>query len=205
MSKTGFKVVTNTTEGLYKEKGSKFLAFVYPVVTREEAAEKIENLKKEHHTAVHVCYGYVIGTDAPEVRANDDGEPSNSAGTPILNQIEAADLHNTLIAVVRYYGGTKLGVSGLINAYKTAAAEALNKNKFKVLKTVEVFELKTNYDRLGDVLRILEKAGAEVINRDYLQDVTLVFSIEKSKGVNAAALFQHLNIESPKKLNELLQ
>lgn len=200
-----FKVITKTSKGVYKEKGSKFYAFARPVNSRDDADAFVDELRKDHHTAVHVCYGYVAGTEFPEVRANDDGEPSNSAGTPILNQIQAAGLHNTLVAVVRYYGGTKLGVPGLINAYKTAAAEALRNNIFKTLKTVEVYELKTDYHRLGDVLRILERAGAEVVNREYLQEVTLVFSIEKGKRVNISGMFEHLQLEPPVKLNELLQ
>lgn len=205
MSQQEFKVITKATEGVYKEKGSKFYAFARPVQTRDEAEAVIDQLRKEHHTAVHVCCGYVAGTDAPEVRANDDGEPANSAGTPILNQIQAAQLYNTLVAVVRYYGGTKLGVPGLINAYKTAAQKALANNVYQVLKTVEVFELKTDYDRLGDVLRILDKIDAEVTNREYLQDVKLVFSAAKSDQVDVKRLFEHLQLKPPVKLKEQLK
>lgn len=114
--------LTGLTEGIYKEKGSKFLAFAMPITSKEEVKTIVNRYKKEHHKAKHVCFAYRIGED---IRANDNGEPSGTAGRPILRQIDAANLDNTLVVVVRYFGGTLLGTGGLINAYKTAAQDAI--------------------------------------------------------------------------------
>lgn len=113
---------TSIAEGCYKEKGSKFLAYVLPISSKEEVKEIINRYKKEHHKAKHVCFAYRIGND---IRANDNGEPSGTAGRPILRQIDAANLDNALVVVVRYFGGTLLGTGGLINAYKTASQDAI--------------------------------------------------------------------------------
>lgn len=123
MNTTINKVYPNClSEGIYKEKGSKFLAYVLPISSKEEVKEIINRYKKEHHKAKHVCFAYRIGQ---EIRANDNGEPSGTAGRPILRQIDAANLDNTLVVVVRYFGGTLLGTGGLINAYKTASQDAI--------------------------------------------------------------------------------
>lgn len=114
--------LTGLTEGVYKEKGSKFLAFAMPITSKEEVKEIVNRYKKEHHKAKHVCFAYRIGED---IRANDNGEPSGTAGRPILRQIDAANLDNVLVVVVRYFGGTLLGTGGLINAYKCAAQDAI--------------------------------------------------------------------------------
>ncbi len=115
-------IPTSLSEGCYKEKGSKFLAYVLPISSKEEVKEIINRYKKEHHKARHVCYAYRMGND---IRANDNGEPSGTAGRPILRQIDAANLDNALVVVVRYFGGTLLGTGGLINAYKTASQDAI--------------------------------------------------------------------------------
>lgn len=176
-----YKVIAKECAGEYKEKGSTFTAFAYPAVSREAAEARVKELKKNHPGAVHVCSGYVIGFENPIKRANDDGEPSNSAGSPILNQIEAAKLHNTAIAVVRYYGGVKLGVSGLINAYKTAAAMALENGSVRTLRRVAVYKLKTDYTRLGTIERLLEQLNATVSGRDFMQEVKLEFFVSIGK------------------------
>lgn len=115
-------IPTCLSEGCYKEKGSKFLAYVLPISSKEEVKEIVNRYKKEHHKAKHVCFAYRIGQD---IRANDNGEPSGTAGRPILRQIDAANLDNALVVVVRYFGGTLLGTGGLINAYKTASQDAI--------------------------------------------------------------------------------
>ena len=127
-----FKAIASTFEGLYKEKGSKFFAFAFPVKDEKQVKEHIDSLKKIHFDARHHCYAYILGADKSKTRANDDGEPAHTAGTPILNQIRSSGLTNILVVVVRYFGGTKLGVPGLINAYKLAACE--------VISQVEVIE-----------------------------------------------------------------
>ncbi len=129
-----YLTIEKNTEGLFKDKGSKFLAFAYPVEEEEEIKEYIQALKKEHYSARHHCYAWRLGAEKTHFRANDDGEPSSTAGKPILGQIQKNDLTNILIVVVRYFGGTLLGVSGLINAYRGAAADVIN-NSIIVEKT----------------------------------------------------------------------
>ena len=127
MESDNYKTIKSSSEGIYKEKGSRFLAFAFPVVNQEEIKPIIERIRKEYHDARHHCYAYMIGRDRLIWRINDDGEPSGTAGRPILGQINSFGLTNILIVVSRYFGGTLLGVSGLINAYKTAAAECNQK------------------------------------------------------------------------------
>jgi uncharacterized YigZ family protein len=122
MKEDSKNTLTSISEGIYKEKGSKFLAFAMPITSKEEVKEIVNRYKKEHHKAKHVCFAYRMGQD---IRANDNGEPSGTAGRPILRQIDAANLDNVLVVVVRYFGGTLLGTGGLINAYKCAAQDAI--------------------------------------------------------------------------------
>ena len=124
-----YRTIQITGEGIYKEKGSKFNGYAYPVQSVDAVKEHLDRLRKENPGCVHVCYAYCIGSRKEEYRYSDDGEPSNSAGAPIFGQIKSFDLTNVLVAVVRYYGGTNLGVGGLINAYRTAAKEAFEKAK----------------------------------------------------------------------------
>lgn len=125
MKENSKNTLTSISEGIYKEKGSKFLAFAMPITSKEEVKEIVNRYKKEHHKAKHVCFAYRMGQD---IRANDNGEPSGTAGRPILRQIDAANLDNVLVVVVRYFGGTLLGTGGLINAYKCAAQDAIKNN-----------------------------------------------------------------------------
>ena len=135
------------TEGFYKEKGSKFLAFAFPVSSEEEIKEQILVLKKEYYDARHHCYAYILGKDAAHYRANDDGEPGHSAGDPILGQIRSHNLTDVLIVVVRYFGGTKLGVGGLIHAYKTAATDAIANNT--IVKKIVTASIKIHFEYLS--------------------------------------------------------
>ena len=131
-----YKTIEKPSEGLFKDKGSKFISFAFPVDNEEEIKEIVQSIKKEHHSARHHCYAWRLGADQLLFRANDDGEPSSTAGKPILGQIQSFDLTNILIVVVRYFGGTLLGVSGLINAYRNAALDAINQAEI-VEKLVE--------------------------------------------------------------------
>lgn len=158
----------------FKDRGSKFIAYAYPVGSVDDVKEKIQLLKKEHPKAVHHCYAYRIGIDGTNYRANDDGEPSGSAGRPILGQIDSAGLVNVLVVVVRYFGGTLLGVPGLINAYKTVTADAL-KNLPVIEKWVED-RVKINFDYpvMGEVMYLLRQSEATV----YKQDLQLFCVVE---------------------------
>jgi uncharacterized YigZ family protein len=170
---TRYLTLSAPTTGEYKEKGSKFLAFAFPVDNEEEIKEHQDELRKEYYDARHHCYAYIIGLDEQAYRANDDGEPNHSAGDPILGQIRSHELTNCLVVVVRYFGGTKLGVAGLVNAYKTAAAEALGKIVQRELIITSLIQLQFGYDQLGIVERWFEELQMEVLSRDFLTDCTV--------------------------------
>jgi uncharacterized YigZ family protein len=162
-----YRTVKSCTEGLFKEKGSKFLAFVFPCNSPEEAKKQVELLWKKHPGAVHVCYAWRFGIAQFQDRFSDDGEPSNSAGKPIFGQIISFDLTNVLIAVVRYYGGTNLGVGGLMQTYKMAAFEALGKAEILTQYRSDYFSVGYTYDLTGEIENIFQKTGAQVISRNF--------------------------------------
>lgn len=172
-----YKTIQDIAEGIYKEKGSKFLAFAYPVQTEEQIREIMTAVKDKYFDARHHCYAYRLGADKKQFRANDDGEPSSTAGKPILGQILSNDLTNILIVVVRYFGGIKLGVSGLINAYKEAASDALN-NALIVEKTVDKqFSIRFSYLVMNDVMRVIKEEGPEVLERNFEIECHMVLAI----------------------------
>lgn len=174
-----YKTVERVAEGLYKEKGSKFMAFAYPVKTEEEIKEIVAAQKEKYYDARHHCYAYMLGADKKRFRANDDGEPSSTAGKPILGQILSNDLTNILIVVIRYFGGVQLGVSGLINAYREAAADVLQ-NACIVEKTVdEEFRIRFSYIVLNDVMRIIKEEEVEVLERDFEMECEMLLSIRR--------------------------
>lgn len=150
-----YRTISAPSEGLYKEKGSKFLAFSFPVSSEEEVKARQEELRKQYHDARHHCYAYVLGADRKDTRANDDGEPNHSAGDPILGQINSKQLTNVLVVVVRYFGGTKLGVSGLINAYKVSAEEALNNAVIKKVDITRNVKINYGYETTNEVMRLV--------------------------------------------------
>ncbi len=152
-----FKTIKAEVAGEYKEKGSKFLAFAYPVSSEEEITERLNALKKQFYDARHHCYAYIIGLKSQQYRANDDGEPNHSAGDPILGQIRSYGLTNTLVVVVRYFGGTKLGVGGLIHAYKTATDEALSQAQILDIASETGFRLVFGYEETALVERTLSE------------------------------------------------
>ena len=158
-----YLTIEKYTEGIYKEKGSKFLAFAYPVTTQDEIKQILADLRKKYYDATHHCYAYILGFDKEEFRMNDDGEPSGTAGRPILNALLSKDVTNILVVVVRYFGGTLLGVPGLINAYKTATQEALA-NALIVEKTVnDVYQIDFEYLVMNDVMRIIKDENIRII------------------------------------------
>jgi len=170
-----FNTIQALSEGFYKEKGSKFLAFAVPVSSEEEVKAFIAQKRKEHHLAVHVCSAFRLGADLKLYRASDDGEPSNSAGPPILGQIQAFELTNILIAVVRYYGGTNLGVGGLITAYRTAAKAALENAQIIEKEEMELFELSCTYEQMPKVMSFLKKEAVEILSNQ--MDLQCVFRL----------------------------
>ena len=159
-------ILTPTNEVLFKDKNSKFLGYAFPVTNENEVKHHLESLKKEHHSARHWCYAYKIGTESFTYRVNDDGEPNNSAGQPIYGQIQSYDLTNILIVVVRYFGGVKLGVGGLINAYKTSARLALE-NASIIQKTINVnFDILFEYENMNKVMRVIKEKNIKIIHQE---------------------------------------
>ncbi|MDO8929091.1 MAG: YigZ family protein [Bacteroidota bacterium] len=151
-----YKTIEKPSEGLFKDKGSKFISFAFPVNSEDEIKDIVQSIKKEHHSARHHCYAWRLGADHLHFRANDDGEPSSTAGKPILGQIQSFDLTNILIVVVRYFGGTLLGVSGLINAYRSAALDAINQAEI-VEKLVEKWILvEFDYGAMNEVMKVFK-------------------------------------------------
>lgn len=174
-----YRTIIRPSEGLYKEKGSRFVAFAYPVCSEEQIKEIVTGLKEKYHDARHHCYAWMLGADRKCFRANDDGEPSSTAGRPILGQIQSNNLTYVLIVVVRYFGGIKLGVSGLINAYREAASDAL-RNAEVVEKTVnEQLAIRFGYMALNDVMRIVKEEGPEVLERNFELECEMLLSIRQ--------------------------
>ncbi len=188
-----YKTIANPSQGSFRDKGSRFLAFAYPASTELEAKKHLESLRKQYYDATHHCYAYVLGFDKSAYRANDDGEPSGTAGRPIYGQILSADLTNVLIVVVRYYGGTKLGVPGLIHAYKTAAIEALSQARVinKIVK--ELYQVEFHYDIMNDVMKIVKDELLEVINNDFGMNCVIRLAIRHREAERVAAKFAKLN------------
>ena len=176
-----FHTVTTPTEGIYKEKGSKFLAFSMPVENSEQVKELVKTFKKDYYDARHVCYAYMLGAERKEWRANDDGEPSGTAGRPILGQINTRELTNILVIVVRYFGGILLGTGGLTVAYKEAAADALNQAEI-IEKTVNCeMTIHFEYSIMNSVMRIVKETNAMILDQGYENDCFMKLSIRKQE------------------------
>lgn len=178
-----YRTLAAPAEGLYKEKGSKFLAFAYPVHTLDEIKRYLEQLRRDYFDARHHCYAYILGPRKDAFRTNDDGEPSGTGGRPIHGQLMRADLTDTLIVVVRYFGGILLGASGLANAYKTAARDAID-HATVVEKTIDAhYRLLFAYETLNDVMRILKEFDLKPQNPNYALDCSLEVSVRQSQSV----------------------
>ena len=162
--------ISQPAEGLYKDKGSKFIGYVFPVKDLDNIKEQINSLKELHPKARHVCYAYRLGFSPEEARSNDDGEPSGSAGKPILNTILSANLHYTLVAVVRYFGGTLLGVPGLIHAYKEASTAALAESNIIEIEPMIELELRFNYPQMNEVMKVIKKYPIQIIAQEVNND-----------------------------------
>jgi len=172
--------INKESSGFYKEKGSKFLAFAFPVESTEDIKAKIDGLRKEYHDARHYCYAYILGPDQSTFRTNDDGEPKHSAGDPILNQIKSLNLSDTLVVVLRYFGGTKLGIPGLINAYRTAALDALKNNKI-IKKTIcDEIDIFFAYEAMNNVMRLIRAYDIKILYQYFTDTCHLQLSVRKS-------------------------
>lgn len=174
-----YKTIKMPAEGLYKEKGSKFIALAYPVDTEEEIKSLLAEIRTKYYDARHHCYAYRLGADKKRFRTNDDGEPSSTAGKPILGQILSADLTNILIVVVRYFGGIKLGVSGLIQAYKEAAADAIAHADIIEKTENRILRVRFSYGVMNEVMRVVKEEEPEVLDRMFELECRMTLSIRR--------------------------
>lgn len=173
-----YRTIKSSCQGLYKEKGSKFLAFAFPVGTEKDVGQRLSELRKTYYDARHHCYAYVLGAGKEKFRAVDDGEPGHSAGDPILGQIRSKDLTNILIVVVRYFGGVKLGVGGLIQAYKFSAADALGHAEIVEKEVTESFHLDYDYAATAEVMRLVKEFGATIHGQDFNDGCQMLLEVK---------------------------
>ncbi len=175
-----YKTISHTSQGIYKEKGSRFLAFAFPVYSEDEIKNHIKELKQTYYDARHCCYAWQLGLDGNSFRVNDGGEPSGTAGKPIYGQIKSFGLTNILIAVIRYFGGTKLGTSGLINAYRQASIDAINNTTITERTINDYFEFNFPYTNLIDIMKILKDNDLNIVEQQFKAGCVIKISVRKS-------------------------
>ena len=198
-----YKTITKASEEvLFKDRNSKFFGYAFPITTEEEVKINIETLKKQHHQARHWCYAYQIGTDTIKYRANDDDEPNNSAGMPIYGQIQSFNLTNILIVVVRYFGGIKLGVGGLINAYRTGAQMALENSNIEE-RTINVnYLIICEYDLMNKIMRVIKEKNINIIKQRLELDCKITISVRKNDSKSVFDIFESIYKVEIKKIND---
>jgi len=188
-----YKTITNPSEeAIFKDRGSKFLGYAYPLQCEDQVKGLIDRLKKDHHKARHCCYAWQIGTDAVQFRVNDDGEPNNSAGQPIYGQILSKELTNILVVVVRYFGGIKLGVGGLVNAYKTVAQLALESSHITTKTIDDHFKLLFEYPIMNKVMRIIKENNVTIISQKMELKCEFEVSIRKKEALKVKTALDDL-------------
>ncbi|WP_055446534.1 IMPACT family protein [Lacinutrix mariniflava] len=195
-------ILKPSEEVLFKDKNSKFYSYAFPIINEDNVKDYLEDLKKQHQKAGHFCYAYQIGKEENTIiyRANDDGEPNNSAGLPIYGQIQSFDVTNILIVVVRYFGGVKLGVGGLINAYKTGAQLALEASKIKT-RTINIdYLIKFEYELMNKVMRVIKEKNLNITNQKLELDCEITISVRKKDASTLFEIFDSIYKVSIKKI-----
>ena len=193
MFKDTYKTIAGPSEGIYREKGSKFIALAFPVESEAEVKEKLAEIQKQYFDARHHCYSYILGPNKDAYRLNDNGEPSGTAGRPIHGQLLSKDLTNTLVIVVRYFGGIKLGVSGLINAYKTAAKDALDHATI-IEKTVdETYKVSFDYSVMNSVMQLLKDPYVSILGQGYEDRYLISFKIRRREADRIVTALKKIN------------
>ena len=190
-----YRTIASTSEGYYTEKRSKFLAFAHHVETVDEVKDIVAGYRKKYYDARHVCYAYMLGAERLEFRANDDGEPSSTAGKPILGQINSNELTNILIVVVRYYGGINLGTSGLIVAYREAASDAIAHATVETRQVEEIVKYSFAYPQMNDVMRIVKDMNPRIVSQTFENTCEIVLSIRKSEAEQLKSKLAKLSFE----------
>ena len=197
-----YKTIKGSAQGeIFKDRGSKFIGYAFPATTEDQIKQYILSLKESHHKARHWCYAWRLGTEDAAFRVNDDGEPNNSAGNPIYGQILSHDLTNILIVVVRYFGGTKLGVGGLINAYRTSAAMAIEASKI-TKKTIDVnFELRFEYTDMNKIMRLIKENDLNIISQEMNMNCIMELAVRKKDVENILRKIKELRCARIKMIN----
>ncbi len=195
-----YRTIKQRSEGVFRDRGSKFLAFAFPVYSMDEIKKTLAELQKEYHDARHQCYAYRLGAAKEIFRANDDGEPSGSAGNPILGQIRSNDLSYILIVVVRYFGGTLLGVGGLINAYRTAAANAIQDAVIITAAEQDLIEISFPYVIMNKILKIIRDEGMKIQEQDFTETCKIKAYIRKSRTAQVLNRLSFIEETSARKL-----
>ena len=188
-------------ETLFKDRGSKFFGYAFPVTSEDDIKDCIEQLQKKHHTARHFCYAWQLGKEYEQYRANDDGEPSNSAGMPIYGQLQSFDVTNILVVSVRYFGGTKLGVGGLIQAYKTSAQLALEASKIVTRTINEQFSLAFEYPEMNTVMRMIKEEELQIVAQEMHLSCNITISVRKNDAQRIFDLFENTYKVAIKKID----
>jgi uncharacterized YigZ family protein len=197
-----YKTITKPSiETLFKDRNSKFYGYAFPVTEEASVKDFLEFLRKKHHTARHFCYAWQLGTESVRFRANDDGEPSNSAGMPIYGQIQSFEVTNILVVSVRYFGGTKLGVGGLINAYRASARLTLESSAIEEKTIDDSFQLNFQYDLMSKVLRILKENSITITHQKLEMDCEMIIAVRKSHTQKVVKIFETLYKVEIKQLN----
>lgn len=192
MNDTYKTIATSSEEILFKEKNSKFFGYAFPVTSEEEIKNNLDILRKQHYGAVHFCYAFQIGTDKIQCRANDDGEPSNTAGAPIYGQIQSFGLTNILVVVVRFFGGIKLGVGGLISAYRTSAQMALEAAEI-IEKTINIhYIVSFDYKNMNKVMRVIKEKNLEIISQNMNESCEIEIATRKKNAEQVVDIFNNL-------------
>ncbi len=184
-----YNTIAIPSKGSYKAKGSKFLSFAFPVETEDEVKAIVANLKKEYYDARHHCYAYILGYNSEKYRENDDGEPSGTAGKPICGQLRSKQVTNVLVVVVRYFGGTKLGVSGLIEAYKSAAFDALENAKIVEKIVMKEHQITFPYEQINTVMKIVKDFNLQIVSQDFDNPARLTFKVRLSDEERVLGMF----------------
>lgn len=196
MSTDRYRVSTSLSEGLYKDKGSKFIAYALPVSNQEDIKNALKRIRNKEHAARHFCYAYTLGSSQEIQKESDDGEPKNSAGKPILRQLLSSQISNTIVIVVRYFGGVKLGVGGLISAYKGATLQALEKINTEYRFVKSFYKIDFHYKEMNNVMRIVKEHKLNIIDRNFEESCSLTFSIRQNQASTINTIFeQHHKID----------